>query len=130
MLLTPEDLHRIAARTLAHYDKQARAYWEGTRDHDGSQTAAAHDVHDSAWHPCGSDKSPRLATQPALYGNSTATEEARKTKKPAVANLLALVYLGSPTWTRTRDLRINRHRLSPANFIPAPWWVRWRVQRR
>ena len=73
MLLTPEDLHRIAARTLGHYDKQARAYWEGTRDHDGSQTVAAHDVHDSAWHPCGSDKSPRLATQQALYGNSTAT---------------------------------------------------------
>ena len=31
MLLTPEDLHRIAAWTLGHYDKQARAYWEGTR---------------------------------------------------------------------------------------------------
>jgi SAM-dependent methyltransferase len=37
MALTGEELHRIAARTLDHYDQQARAYWEGARDHDVSQ---------------------------------------------------------------------------------------------
>ena len=36
----------------------------------------------------------------------------QKTKKPAGANLLASVFLGSPTWARTRDLRIN----SPALY--------------
>jgi SAM-dependent methyltransferase len=41
MPLTPDDLRRIAARTLAHYDKRAQAYWEGTRDHDVSQNIAA-----------------------------------------------------------------------------------------
>ena len=46
------------------------------------------------------------------YGNSTATEATQKAKKSAGANLLTLVYLGSPTWARTRDLRIN----SPALY--------------
>jgi SAM-dependent methyltransferase len=41
MPLTPEDLHRIATRTLAHYDRQAQAYWEGTREHDVSQNIGA-----------------------------------------------------------------------------------------
>ena len=41
------------------------------------------------------------------YGNSTATEAAQKTKKSAGANRLTFVFLGSPTWARTRDLRIN-----------------------
>jgi SAM-dependent methyltransferase len=41
MLLTADDLQRIAARTVAHYDQRARAYWEGTRDHDVSQNIAA-----------------------------------------------------------------------------------------
>ena len=41
MPLTPEDLRRIAARTLAHYDQNAQAYWEGTRDHDVSQNIGA-----------------------------------------------------------------------------------------
>ena len=41
MLLTPDDLQRIAARTLSHYDEQAQAYWEGTRDHDVSQNVDA-----------------------------------------------------------------------------------------
>jgi SAM-dependent methyltransferase len=41
MPLTPEDLHEIAARTLAHYDQRARDFWEGTRDHDVSQNIAA-----------------------------------------------------------------------------------------
>ncbi len=33
----------------------------------------------------------------------------QKTKKPANFRLRAFVFCGSPTWTRTRDLRINRH---------------------
>jgi SAM-dependent methyltransferase len=41
MALSPEDLHRIAARTLAHYEQHAQSYWEGTRDHDVSQNIAA-----------------------------------------------------------------------------------------
>ena len=41
MQLTPEDLQRIVARTLAHYDQRAQAYWEGTRDHDVSQNITA-----------------------------------------------------------------------------------------
>lgn len=41
MLLTADDLQRIAARTVAHYDERAQTYWEGTRDHDVSQNIAA-----------------------------------------------------------------------------------------
>lgn len=41
MPLTPEQLREIAARTLAHYDRRAQAFWEGTRDHDVSQNVAA-----------------------------------------------------------------------------------------
>lgn len=41
MPLTPEELEDVAARTLAHYDAAARAFWEGTRDHDVSQNIAA-----------------------------------------------------------------------------------------
>lgn len=41
MQLTFEHLQRIAARTLAHYDQRAQAYWEGTRDHDVSQNTTA-----------------------------------------------------------------------------------------
>ncbi|HEX6362146.1 MAG TPA: class I SAM-dependent methyltransferase [Albitalea sp.] len=41
MPLTAEELARIAALTLAHYDEQAEAFWEGTRDHDVSQNIAA-----------------------------------------------------------------------------------------
>ncbi len=41
MPLSLEDLHRIAARTVAHYDERAQAYWEGTRDHDVSQNVDA-----------------------------------------------------------------------------------------
>jgi SAM-dependent methyltransferase len=39
--LTREELQRIAARTLAHYDERAEAYREGTRDHDVSQNVDA-----------------------------------------------------------------------------------------
>jgi len=41
MHLTPEDLRRISALTLEHYDQGAQAFWEGTRDHDVSQNIAA-----------------------------------------------------------------------------------------
>ena len=41
MPLTPEDLQQISARTLAHYERNAQAYWEGTRDHDVSQNIDA-----------------------------------------------------------------------------------------
>ena len=41
MPLTPEALQQIAARTLAHYDQNALAFWEGTRDHDVSQNISA-----------------------------------------------------------------------------------------
>ena len=41
MNLTPEDIERIAARTLDHYERRAQAFWEGTRDHDVSQNIAA-----------------------------------------------------------------------------------------
>jgi len=40
-VLTMEELRRIADRTLAHYDRSAAAFWEGTRDHDVSQNIAA-----------------------------------------------------------------------------------------
>ena len=41
MALTPDELDRIAARTLAHYDERALSYWNGTRDHDVSQNVDA-----------------------------------------------------------------------------------------
>jgi SAM-dependent methyltransferase len=41
MPLTPEALRQITARTLAHYDRNAQAFWDGTRDHDVSQNIAA-----------------------------------------------------------------------------------------
>jgi SAM-dependent methyltransferase len=41
MPLTPEDLRQITARTLAHYNRRAQDFWEGTRDHDVSQNIAA-----------------------------------------------------------------------------------------
>jgi SAM-dependent methyltransferase len=37
----PDDLDRLVARTLSHYDRAAQDYWEGTRDHDVSQNVAA-----------------------------------------------------------------------------------------
>nr|MDP2192537.1 class I SAM-dependent methyltransferase [Rhodoferax sp.] len=41
MTMTPENIERIAALTLAHYEQRAQAFWEGTRDHDVSQNIAA-----------------------------------------------------------------------------------------
>jgi SAM-dependent methyltransferase len=40
-LVSPEELQRIAARTLAHYDQRAQAFWEGTRGHDVRQNIDA-----------------------------------------------------------------------------------------
>ncbi|MDO8456228.1 MAG: class I SAM-dependent methyltransferase [Burkholderiaceae bacterium] len=39
--MQPKSLDQIAAQTLAHYELQAEAFWEGTRDHDVSQNIAA-----------------------------------------------------------------------------------------
>ncbi len=36
-----KDINQITAQTLAHYELQAEAFWEGTRDHDVSQNIAA-----------------------------------------------------------------------------------------
>lgn len=41
MKLTPEDLSRISERTLGHYNRNAEAFWEGTRDHDVRQNIEA-----------------------------------------------------------------------------------------
>lgn len=41
MPLTPDDLARITGRTTGHYDRNAEAFWQGTRDHDVSQNIAA-----------------------------------------------------------------------------------------
>jgi SAM-dependent methyltransferase len=41
MPLNPDDLARISALTLAHYQDCAEAFREGTRDHDVSQNIAA-----------------------------------------------------------------------------------------
>ncbi len=41
MALSPEALQQAAARTLAHYEQHAQAFWEGTRDHDVSQNIQA-----------------------------------------------------------------------------------------
>jgi SAM-dependent methyltransferase len=38
---TPDDLQHITTRTLAHYDRNAQAFWEGTRDHDVRQNIGA-----------------------------------------------------------------------------------------
>ena len=41
MKLTPQDLDRISALTLEHYNQRAGDFFEGTRDHDVSQNIAA-----------------------------------------------------------------------------------------
>ena len=38
---TPPQLQDLSARTLAHYDAHADAFWLGTRDHDVSQNYSA-----------------------------------------------------------------------------------------
>ena len=39
--LDAEELAEISAATLAHYDRHAESFWEGTRDHDVAQNRAA-----------------------------------------------------------------------------------------
>ena len=39
--LVPDELERISTQTLAHYDRRAEAFRDGTRDHDVSQNIAA-----------------------------------------------------------------------------------------
>lgn len=39
--MTEASLDEIAARTLGHYESRARAFWEGTKDHDVSQNIDA-----------------------------------------------------------------------------------------
>ena len=41
MNLTADEIERIAAQTLDHYQQHAQAFWQGTRDHDVSQNIAA-----------------------------------------------------------------------------------------
>jgi SAM-dependent methyltransferase len=81
MTLTPRDLRRIAQGTLAHYDEHARAYREGTRDHDVSQNIAALLRHIEAPPPfelldlgCGPGRD--LATFTALGHRATGLEGA------------------------------------------------------
>jgi len=41
MKLSSQDLEKISSLTLESYDRNARMFWEGTRDHDVSQNIAA-----------------------------------------------------------------------------------------
>ncbi len=41
MNLTADEIERIAAQTLDHYQQRAAEFWQGTRDHDVSQNIAA-----------------------------------------------------------------------------------------
>jgi SAM-dependent methyltransferase len=41
MPLPADELDRITALTLAHYNERAEEFWQGTRDHDVSQNIAA-----------------------------------------------------------------------------------------
>lgn len=38
--MSPQELARIAAGTLEHYERRARDFWRGTRDHDVGQNIA------------------------------------------------------------------------------------------
>jgi len=49
----PENLQAIVERTLAHYDRRAESFWEGTRDHDVSQNITALLQHIEAEPPFG-----------------------------------------------------------------------------
>ena len=52
MKLTPQDLERISALTLEHYNQRANDFFEGTRDHDVSQNIAALLDHIERGPPC------------------------------------------------------------------------------
>ena len=68
-------------------------------------------MHDEQMRPCNvlgtSVRTSRLVRWPDLP-TPALTWESQKAKKSAGAYLLTLALLGSPTWARTRDLRINR----------------------
>jgi SAM-dependent methyltransferase len=40
-VLTPDELRRVSAETLGHYERGAASFWEGTKDHDVRQNYAA-----------------------------------------------------------------------------------------
>jgi hypothetical protein len=65
------------------------------------------DVVDAVWATPGCCD-PDTCMCPRRISDTCRTREIQKAKKSAGANLLTLDLLGSPTWTRTRDLRINR----------------------
>jgi SAM-dependent methyltransferase len=50
--LSLEDLTKITALTVGHYDQRAERFWEGTRDHDVSQNIGALLRHIAAEPPC------------------------------------------------------------------------------
>ncbi len=52
MKLSPQDLERISALTLEHYNERAADFFEGTRDHDVSQNIAALLEHIEGAPPC------------------------------------------------------------------------------
>ena len=52
MKLSSQDLNRISALTLAHYNQRAGDFFEGTRDHDVSQNIAALLEHIDGEPPC------------------------------------------------------------------------------
>ncbi|TAK71846.1 MAG: class I SAM-dependent methyltransferase [Betaproteobacteria bacterium] len=52
MKLKPQDLDRISALTLQHYNQRAGDFFEGTRDHDVSQNIAALLNHIEGGPPC------------------------------------------------------------------------------
>ncbi|MBI5908885.1 MAG: methyltransferase domain-containing protein [Betaproteobacteria bacterium] len=52
MKLKPQDLDRISALTLEHYNQRAGDFFEGTRDHDVSQNIAALLDHIQGGPPC------------------------------------------------------------------------------
>ena len=52
MKLKPQDLDRISALTLEHYNQRAGDFFEGTRDHDVSQNIAALLEHIEGGPPC------------------------------------------------------------------------------
>ena len=64
------------------------------------------DVVDAVWATPGCCD-PDTCMCPRRISDTCRTREIQKAKKSAGANLLTLDLLGSPTWTRTRDLRIN-----------------------
>jgi SAM-dependent methyltransferase len=91
MPLTPEDLQRIAARTLGHYEQRAQAFWEGTRDHDVSQNIRALLEHIQATPPfelldfgCGPGRDLQAFT--ALGHRATGVEGSRALAAMARAN--------------------------------------------